>query len=231
MNLKWQNAAQRRCLFWVDLFLPPTSNIITTLYEIVFSTIFETTLGYFSVWKKVVFFYLETERFLPVIRDKFRKLSGIEGFRYRREFKQFCSLLRRCRERKEKSAIDKFFFGIDWAIMVTMQPSFTTIKTATACEQSLHLRDIEKSHVPVASERRGGSKVRERKWELFVSSAPRSLNAHSRVRLPLEMERLRVRYSMSQFALGILRKIRAIYVQSNVHFSSTSRFSPISTNP
>ena len=136
------------------------------------------------------FFYLETERFLPVIRDKFRKLSGIEGFRYRREFKQFCSLLRRCRERKEKSAIDKFFFGIDWAITVTMQPSFTTIKTATACEQSLHLRDIEKSHAPVASERRGGSKVRERKWELFVSSAPRSLNAHSRVRLPLEMERL-----------------------------------------
>ena len=44
--------------YYKEKFLPPTSNIITTLNEIAFSTIFETTQGYFSVWKKVVFFFL-----------------------------------------------------------------------------------------------------------------------------------------------------------------------------
>ena len=29
--------------------------------------------------------------------------------------------------------------GINWAIMMTMQPSLTTMKTVTACEQALHL--------------------------------------------------------------------------------------------
>ena len=102
--------------YYKEKFLPPTSNIITTLNEIAFSTIFETTQGYFSVWKKVVFFfYLETERFLPIIREKFRKLSEIDGFHYRREFKQFCPLLRRCREPKEMSALDKCFWGYGYA--------------------------------------------------------------------------------------------------------------------
>ena len=49
-----------------------------------------------------------------------------------------------------------------------IQPSRATMKTATACEQALHLRDIEKSH-----SRLRGKEVR----------------AHSRVRLPFEMER------------------------------------------
>ena len=53
--------------------------------------------------------------------------------------------------------------GIDGAIMRTMQPSLTTVKTVKACEQALHLRNIERSHARVASERRGGSKVREKK--------------------------------------------------------------------
>ena len=43
--------------------------------------------------------------------------------------------------------------------MMTMQPSLTTMKTVTACEQALHLRDIERSHALVARERRRGSKV------------------------------------------------------------------------
>ena len=102
--------------YYKEKFLPPLSNIITTLNEIAFSTIFETTQGYFSGWKKVVlFFYLETERFLPIIREKFRKLSEIDGFHYRREFKQFCRLLCRCRERKEMSALDKCFWGYGYA--------------------------------------------------------------------------------------------------------------------
>ena len=62
--------------------------------------------------------------------------------------------------------------------MMTMQPSRTTMKTANACEQALHLRDIEKSHSRVARGRRSRSKVRGKE-----------VRAHSRVRLPLEMER------------------------------------------
>ena len=62
--------------------------------------------------------------------------------------------------------------------MMTMQQSRTTMKTANACEQALHLRDIEKSHSRVARGRRSGSKVRGKE-----------VRAHSRVRLPLEMER------------------------------------------
>ena len=56
---------------FLKLLLSPTSNIITTLYEIAFSTIFETTEGYFSVSKKAGFFYLEKERFLPIIEIDF----------------------------------------------------------------------------------------------------------------------------------------------------------------
>ena len=33
---------------------------------------------------------------------------------------------------------------------MTMQPSVTTMKTVTACEQALHLRDIERGHALVA---------------------------------------------------------------------------------
>ena len=62
--------------------------------------------------------------------------------------------------------------------MMTMQPSRTTMKTANACEQALHLRDIEKSHSRVACGRRSRSKVRGKE-----------VRAHSRVRLTLEMER------------------------------------------
>ena len=61
---------------------------------------------------------------------------------------------------------------------MTMQPSRTTVKTATACVQALHLRDIEKSYSGVARGRRSGSKVRGKE-----------VRAHLRVRLPFEMER------------------------------------------
>ena len=74
--------------------------------------------------------------------------------------------------------------------MMTMQPSLTTMKTVTAFDQSLHLRDIEKNHARVARERRRESKVLQRKREVFVSLVPRGFTAHSRVRLPLEMKRL-----------------------------------------
>ena len=82
--------------------------------------------------------------------------------------------------------------------MMTMQPSLTTMKTVTAYDQSLHLRDIERRRARVARERTHESKVLERKWELFVSLVPRGFTAHSRVRLPLEMKRsLPVHYIFS----------------------------------
>ena len=62
--------------------------------------------------------------------------------------------------------------------MMTMQPSRTTMKTATACEQAVHLRDIWKSHARGARGRGSGTKVRRKE-----------VRAHSHVRLPLEMER------------------------------------------
>ena len=64
------------------------------------------------------------------------------------------------------------------SIMMMMQPSRTTMKTVTACEQALHLTDIEKNYSRVAHGRRSGSNVRGKE-----------VRAHSRVRLPLEMER------------------------------------------
>ena len=43
---------------------------------------------------------------------------------------------------------------------------------------------------------------------------------------------VRVRYSVSQFTLGNPSgKIRAIFILNNVHYGSTSPFSPFSTNP
>ena len=47
--------------------------------------------------------------------------------------------------------------------MMTMQPSLTIMKTVTADDQSLHLRNIERNHARVARERRRESKVLERK--------------------------------------------------------------------
>ena len=63
--------------------------------------------------------------------------------------------------------------------MIMMQPSFTAMKTVTACEQALHLWDIERSHARVAREGRRVSKVRGKK-----------VRDRSRICLPLEMKRL-----------------------------------------
>ena len=60
--------------------------------------------------------------------------------------------------------------------MMRMQPSLTTMKTVTACELALHLKDVKRSHARVAREKRRGSKVRAKK-----------VRAHSRVALPLKM--------------------------------------------
>ena len=60
--------------------------------------------------------------------------------------------------------------------MMTMQRSLTKIKTITACEQALHLRDIKRSHSRVARERRRrGSKVQ-------ASALTRAFACHSKWR-------------------------------------------------
>ena len=115
--------------------------------------------------------------------------------------------------------------------MMTMQQSRTTMKTANACEQALHLRDIEKSHSRVARGRRSGSKVRGKE-----------VRAHSRVRLPLEMERFLPAITfLGGRACSLFRqpvyvrnsegKIRAIYILRNVCYGLTSPCSHILTNP
>ena len=74
--------------------------------------------------------------------------------------------------------------------MMTMQPSLTTMKTITGCEQALHLGNIERSHARVTSERRGGSKVQEKSESSSFPPPLTGFTAHLRVRLQLEMERL-----------------------------------------
>ena len=85
----------------------------------------------------------------------------IAAFGYRRKFEQFRPLLLRCREPRCQHLKNDFgvmgTLGIDWAIMMTIQPSLTIMKTVRACEQALHLRDIEKSNARVARGRRCGS--------------------------------------------------------------------------
>ena len=73
-------------------------------------------------------------------------------------------------------------FGIEWAIMMTLQSSLTKMKTLIAREQAFW----EKSQAKWDA----GARCRERKWELFVSHDPHSFATHSHVCLPLNMERL-----------------------------------------
>ena len=129
---------------------------------------FKTTQGYFSVWKKVVVL----PRYGAIFPNKEKKWLDY-----------------RCREAKEMLTLGRCYFlaggggmrtlGIDWASMMTMQPSLATMKTVIAYEQALHLRDIEWSNAWVPHGRRRGSKVRGKK-----------VRAHSHVRLPLEIETL-----------------------------------------
>ena len=82
----------------------------------------------------------------------------------------------------------------------------------------------------MSHKRRRGNKVRGKK-----------VRAHSRVRLPLEIVTLlpvhNISWSSCAFAIRwatllsrFRRKIRAIYIISNVHYGSTSPFSPIWTS-
>ena len=124
------------------------------------------------------------------------KVIGIDGFGYRREFEQFCPLLLRCQEPKEISALGKCFrrYGYAWNWLTHYDDDATIShnnENLSACEQDLHLRDIERSHEREARAK-GEAKVRcgERKRELFVYSAAQDFTTHSRVHLPLEMVRL-----------------------------------------
>ena len=144
---------------------------------------FKTTQGYFSVWKN--FFYLETERFLPITGAKW-ELTELATDESLSNFVRSCSGVesqRRCQH------LIKTFRGmgtleIEWDIMMSMQPSLTTMKTATACEQLF--QEKQRASGAWKETREQG---RSRGWEVragqFLSFA-----ADSHVRLPLEMERL-----------------------------------------
>ena len=62
-----------------------------------------------------------------------------------------------------------------------MQPSLTTMKTVTACDEALHLKDIERGHARVARERRRGSKVRGKKVEVLRFPPPLTASPLTRV--------------------------------------------------
>ena len=144
-------------LLFYDEFKTPTSNIVTTSYEFMGKHFqhFVTTQGYFSVWKRVVVL----PRSGAISPNKEEKWLDC-----------------RCREAKEMFNSWQMLFlggggmrtlGIDWASMMTMQPSLTTMKTETAYEQALHLRDIEWSN----AEEDAGARCSERKWELTCTFA------------------------------------------------------------
>ena len=61
-------------------------------------------------------------------------------------------------------------------------------ETVTACKQAL--REKSRASGKRNETKWGGVRCGERKWELFVSSALRAFATHSRVCLPLEMEKL-----------------------------------------
>ena len=91
------------------------------------------------------------------------KVIGIDGFGYRREFEQFCPLLLRRQEPKEISALGKCFrrYGYAWNWLSHYDDDATIShnnENLSACEQDLHLRDIERSH-----EREARAKERQ-KW-------------------------------------------------------------------
>ena len=96
------------------------------------------------------------------------------------------------------------------SIMMSMQPSLTTMKTVTACEQALHLRANSTRNETL--EQCAGKKVRALRF-LRPSRLHRSLArslatqngevATSRLHFLVV---LHVRYSVSQIALGIPRK-------------------------
>ena len=103
---------------------------------------------------------------------------------------------------------------IDWAVILMTNPSHTIMKTVTACEQTLHLRDIKRCHI--------GDTGARWKWELTLMFA-----CHWKWRVWHLLVVMRIHYSVSQ----ILKKILAIYILSTMHNSSISSFSLISTNP
>ena len=104
--------------------------------------------------------------------------------------------------------------GIDWAVILMMNPSHTTMKNCNSLRANSPFKGYQEM-----SHRRHRSKVKVR--------------AHSNVCFSLEMESMTFLSSRahSLFSKQILKKILAIYILSNIYFTSTSPFSPISTNP
>ena len=148
---------------------------------------FKTTQGYFSVWKN--FFYLETERFLPITGAKSRKSDGNWQNWLQRSLSNFVRSCSGVESERRCQHLIKTFRGmgtleIEWDIMTSMQPSLTTMKTATACEQ-LFREKQRASGVWEETREQGRSRGWEVRADQFLGFA-----ADSHVRLPLEMERL-----------------------------------------
>ena len=127
----------------------------------IFNILKQRNTGILSSLEEGCLFFLFFFRKLEI---NFAKVIGIDGFGCRREFEQFWPLLLECRERREMSAPDKSFWGYEftWNWLNHYGDDATishNSENLTAYDQDLHLRDIERSHLRVASDRWCGSKV------------------------------------------------------------------------
>ena len=153
-----------------------------TLYKIMAKHFqhFKTTQGYLSASKKKVAFCLETKRFLPITGDKSPKSDwNWRVWLQTRVWAILSTLTQMSRAKRDVST---------WQMLLE-----STEPLSWRCN---HLSQQWKPNRSKISTRewhaKGDARARcgERTWELFVSYVPHGFADHSRVRLPLEMERL-----------------------------------------
>ena len=132
---------------------------------------FETRQYDMDTFQLCFFFYLKMERFPPITGDKSRKSDWNWRVWLQTRVWAILSALvesqRRCQHLKYTFGV-MGTLGIDWAIMMAMQPFLTTMKTETACDQAPHLRDRRSREATCEWHAKGDVRAmcRQRKWEL-----------------------------------------------------------------
>ena len=138
-------------------------------------------------------------------------MIGIDGFSYRQELEQFCLLFLRCREPKEMSALDKWFWGDGYAWkLLSHYDDDATISYNNENRNSLRASSPfkgyrEKSRASgMRKETREQGAGIESETSLTCSLATRNGEAATSPWHFLVV--VRVRFSVSQFTLGNPRK-------------------------
>ena len=188
---------------------------------------FKTTQGYFSVWKN--FFYLETERFLPITGAKSRKSDGNWQNWFQTRVWAILSALAQVLRPKGDVSTWKKLLGV-WVRLKLSEIIWCRCNHLSQQwkPQQPPSNFSERSNARVAREKRHGSKAEAvgGKWELVNSSASQlthTFACHSKWRGCSQSIKFLGNgarsVTVSQLAVRIMRKN-----------SSTSPFSPISTN-